>query len=197
MSGPTRRKVAAAATLTLCAALAAGCAQPAIEGQVADALTPSATPTLGVATTDLRAVDLAEQARTDLRVPGSLRALLAECPDCLAPIRWQEITGDGREDAVLTIAEQSVPLATIVFTLVDGRTDPAFIHVGSHATMAIEGRELVLTRAMFARDDPAGQPTGAPLISRFRWNDGRFVQTSRTGGSPGTFPYDSDDKVIL
>jgi hypothetical protein len=63
--------------------------------------------------------------------------------------------------------------------------------------LTIEGSDVVLTRAMYAVTDSEDKPSGTPLVSRFRWNDGRFVQTSRIGGSPGTTPRDFEDKVIL
>ena len=192
-----QRRALAAGLVVIATVLGSGCAQPAAEAEVYEPLTPSATPVLGVAAADLRTGDLAHEVTTDLRIPEEVRGILPECPTCLGAPTWHDVTGDGREDAVVTITDGVQPYAQIIFTVRDGRTVPAFIHVGHHASLVVEASDLVLTRAMYAPSDPEDKPSGTPLVSRFRWNEGRFVQTSRVGGSPGTTPNDVEDKVIL
>jgi len=193
----THRRALLAGAMVLIAGFGSGCAQPAVQAEVYEPLTPSATAILGVATADLRTVDLAHQVTTDLRIPEEVRSILPECQSCLGEPTWRDVTGDGRDDALLTVTDGVEPYAQIIVTVRDGRTVPAFIHVGHHATLTIEGSDVVLTRAMYAVTDSEDKPSGTPLVSRFRWNDGRFVQTSRIGGSPGTTPRDFEDKVIL
>lgn len=192
-----QRRALAAGLVVLATVLGSGCAQPAAQAEVFAPLTPSSTPILGVPATDLRSVDLAHEISTDLRIPEEVRSILPECPKCLGAPTWHDVTGDGREDAVVIVTAGEEPYAQIVMTVDEGRTMPAFIHVGHHATLAVEGADLVLTRAMYAATDPEDKPTGTPLVSQFRWEEGRFVQTTRVGGSPGTTPHDFEDKVIL
>ncbi len=194
MSG---RRLLAAAAVVLATGLTGGCAQETIADGTFSGLTPSATPTYGVATSDLHSVDLPAQVREDPRVPAFLRDLLLNCGGCLGTTTtWVDVTGDGRDDAIMAFTESGAPYATVIYGIREGHTSPVFIHVGRYGAVTVEGQDLVLTRPMYAESDPVGRPSGVPLVSRFRWNGERFTQVARSGGGAGLTTFDSDDKVI-
>lgn len=188
-----------AAWLIACACVVTGaCAQPALQSEGFLEVQPSTTPTLGVPVSDLRTADLAQQLRDDPRVPASLREVLVACPDCMTlTTTWRDVTSDGRDDAIMTFVDSGATWATVIWAIHDGRTAPVFSHVGRHGAVTVESGDLVLTRQMYAAEDSECCPSGTPLVSRFQWRDGRFVQVVRTGGSPGTSFFDPNDKVIL
>lgn len=154
--------------------------------------TPSATHR-AIEDVAFRAVVLA-----DPRVPAQLKETIRTCTlgPCLAAPTFTDITGDGVPEAFLSVEGPNAREGDLVYTMRDDEPHLVFAHYGNQAYVEPREGAVVLVQRMYAPEDARCCPSGRDRVSTYRWDGTRLVLASRTGGSPGTSPYDPEDQVV-
>ncbi|MGB2694323.1 MAG: hypothetical protein WBD55_03950 [Dehalococcoidia bacterium] len=142
-------------------------------------LTPAATPTNAGPDADIHAVDLA----TRPEVENFVGSYGGEAD--VDRIRYGDLTGDGRDEAVLPIDSGGSlgDLAIFAFGYVDGQLKQLVLALPAQPRSGVSARiqngRLITTEAYFADDDPLCCPSQIRRVT-YRWNGSILVIDGET-----------------
>lgn len=127
-----------------------------------------------------------------------MRALARACASgtCLTRTHLVDVTADSVPEAFLTVEGANATEGSLGYTLRYGQPTLLFAHAGNQAWVEPRDGNVVLVHRMYAQDDARCCPSGKDRVSTYRWDTTRLVLVSRTGGSPGTAPYEPQDQVV-
>lgn len=182
--GP-RRRAAGLAAVGLSGLLAAGCstggtgvrdegAAPA--GRGARSVQP---PPTAPASAPFRRVDAIALLRADPKVGDRVKRDLKPCASTAYPVDtvYGNLTGTGVADVVVNVLTcgDAVGVGTYVYRVRGQRYENVFSLEEPAVYAEIDRGDLVVTKQVYAKDDPIAYPSGEDVIT-YRWSADRFTE---------------------
>ncbi len=181
-----RRALYTAALMPLI--LVTGCAEGGgvrVEGDAPASVVPPPSPR----TTPSPKIDPVAVLDRDPKVDSDIKAHLKPCGGDEYPIdtSFGNVTGQSTPDLVINVSTcgDGVGLGSYVYRMEKGKYTDVFGDDQPPVYIDIEQGELELTRQVYAHDDAVCCPSGEDVIM-YRWNGGRFTETSHTHNEYGT-----------
>ncbi|MCP9957926.1 hypothetical protein LUX03_10660 [Streptomyces sudanensis] len=184
-AGRTAPGVAAVGLLGL---LAAGCstggtglrdegAAPGVQGVPSGRPAPAASAS-AAASSPFRRVDAVALLKADPKVGEQVKRDLKPCGSAAYPVDtvYGDLTGTGVADVVVNVLTcgEAVGVGTYVYRMRDRRYENVFSLEEPAVYSEIDRGDLVVTKQVYAEDDPIAYPSGED-VTTYRWSADRFT----------------------